>query len=94
LVYLSICSFVHYFICLFIGLVLPFTCFILPPAMHIRLRSQIYQIISSPNHSNINDDIELIYKKKGPESFVSLIFHVGIIIFGCLTMLFTVVLLF
>jgi amino acid permease len=82
------------FICLFIGLVLPFTCFILPPAMHIRLNSQIYQIISSQNLVNIHDDIALIYKKKRPESYISITCHIGIIIFGCLTMLFTVVLLF
>jgi hypothetical protein len=64
--------------------------------MHIRLRSQIGQISNSQNRVDINDDITLIYKNKGPESYVSLICHIGIIIFGCgcLTMLFTVVLLF
>lgn len=62
--------------------------------MHIRLRFQISQILSNPNRANANDEIALIYEKKGPESYVSLICHIGIIIFGCLTMLFTVILLF
>ena len=75
------------------GLVMPFTCFLLPSAMFIRLRHHLDRLPRIKNRNipdNLNDTA-LTYKKKGYMSNIVYFKHVMIMIFGVMTMVGTTV---
>ena len=79
------------------GLVMPFTCFLLPSAMFVRLRHHLDRLPlirnkSIPESSYNRDSIALTYRKKGSMSNIVYLKHVLIMIFGMVTMISTTVL--